>query len=140
MSVKLNASVGSIDGIIANLFASDERMQAAVRRVVKRNGKRLKALTEKYCPYDNAKPASEFHMQDNVRLQMSDDDLVARVGFLRKDFTKAGYAPYYKFVWFGTVNQTANPFPDRAQNETYPQFKAELGAEVKAAVRRKGGR
>lgn len=137
MSVRLTASVGSLDGLIANLFAADKRMQLAARRVVFRNGKRLQTLTKKYAPYDTSKPADEFHMRDNVRLRVSDDGLVARVGFLDRDFIKAGYAPYYKFVWHGTRFMAANPFPDRAQAEQYPQFKTELAAETRKAVKRR---
>lgn len=138
MSVRLNAKVFNLDGLVANLFENDKRAQAAIRKVVARNGKRLKAQAEKDCPYDTSKPANEFHMRDNVRLEPSDDGLVARVGFLRKDFTKAGQPPYYHFVLGGTVNMAANPFLDRAQNTTYPRFKADLSVEVRRAMKRTG--
>lgn len=136
MSIRLTASVGSLDGLIANLHRADAAMQAATRRIVLRHGDRLKELTEKYCPYDASHPPEDFHLRDAIRLRFSDDALVARVGFLTSDFTKAGQPPYYKFVWHGTRFQAANPFPDRAQAEEYPRFKAELAAETKKAARR----
>ena len=140
MSVNLNAKVFNLDGLVANLFENDKRAQAAIRKVVERNGKRLKAQAEKDCPYDTSKPPKEFHMRDHVRLEPSDDGLVARVGFLRKDFTEADppQPPYFKFVLEGTVNQTANPFLKRAQNTTYPRFKADLSVEVRRAMKRTG--
>jgi hypothetical protein len=137
MSVRLTLSTRNIRGLIANIYAADAVTQRAVRRTVKKWGPRQQQLTAELAPYDVTTGPEAFHMRDNVRLRYSDDGLIYEVGFDAEDFTEAGRPFYPIYTEFGTRFMAARPCVFPARDRIYPEYKADLSANVRAALRRR---
>ena len=131
MSVRLTLSTRNIRGLVANLSAADAAAQKAIRRSVAKYGEKQFRLTRELAPVDTG------FLRANIRLRFSDDGLVYEVGALEKDYTDAGLAFYALYQEFGTRFMRAQPFVFPARDTIYPEFRAALSKDVKAAVRRR---
>jgi HK97 gp10 family phage protein len=123
----VKTTVGNIDAIVANFYATDKKVQAAVRRVVKRNGKDVQRLTKSLAPVDTGK------MKRNVRLEFSESGLRFEVGWWNEDFIEdEHFYPFYQE--FGSARNAAQPSLGPAYDMNRPIYQAELRAEIKKAV------
>ena len=137
MSVRMTVSTRNLRALAANFAAADVRLQKAARKTVKKYGTKQRNRTRELAPYDASHPAEDFHLRDNVSLRFSDDGLVYETGFREEDFTEAGLPFYAIFTEFGTRFMAARPCVFPARDEIYPQFRAALGADLRAAARRR---
>jgi HK97 gp10 family phage protein len=136
MSVRMTVSTRNLRALAANFQAADARIQKRARRTVKKFGKKQLERTEQLAPYDASHPEEDFHLRDNIRLRFSDDGLVYEVGFLEEDFRAEGLPFYALYTEFGTRFMAPRPCVFPARDESYPQFKAALGADLRGEARR----
>ena len=131
MSVRMTVSTRNIRGLVANFAAADARAQKAIRRTVAKYGERQFRLTRELAPVDTG------FLRASIRLRFSDDGLVYEVGVREKDYHDVGLPFYALYQEFGTRFQPAQPFVFPARDQIYPEFRAALGKDVRAAVRRR---
>lgn len=132
MATRMTVSTGNIRGLVANLFAADARAQKAIRRTVRTYGEKQFRLTRELAPVDTG------FLRAHIRLRVSEDGLAYEVGLRDKDFTDAGLVNYGIFQEFGTRFMKAQPFIFPARDTIAPEFKSALGANVRAAIKRRG--
>lgn len=97
----MKVEVSGISGLIANVRAVDALAQVEIRRAVKQNGERQRALTEAVCPKDTG------FMASRTKVKYSDGGLTFTVGYYAEDFPATFYPP---FVVLGTSKMEANDF------------------------------
>jgi hypothetical protein len=129
---RLTLSTRNAGGIAANFVAADRRAQAAVKKVVRRNGVQLHEKAYAACPVDTG------FMRSQLRVGFSENGYAYEVGWLEGDFAEAGLAFYPVYVIFGTRRQAANDFFFPLRDRQLAQFKSELGTELRAAYARRG--
>lgn len=129
---QLTLSTKSVRAVVANFYAADRRIQAAARRVVKRNGEELDRKV-----YE-ATPVRTGYMQAMLQLRFTPKGLGYEVGWDSENFEGAGLPFYPVYVLFGTRFQPANDFFFPLRDEQDRIFKRELRDELRGAIRRRG--
>jgi HK97 gp10 family phage protein len=127
----MTVSTGNLRGLVANLFAADARAQKAIRGTVAKYGTRQFRLTRQLAPVDTG------FLRSHIRLRVSEDGLAYEVGVREKDYTEAGLPFYALYQEFGTRFMHAQPFIFPARDQTYPEFRRALSANVRAAMKRR---
>lgn len=129
--MKLTLATRNAAGLAANFYAADRRVQRAVRRVVERAGVREFERARADAPVDTG------FMRSQLRLAFSEHGYLYELGFDEADFTGAGKPFYPLYVIFGTTKMPARDFLFGARDALRPAFRADLAAELRAAVRRR---
>jgi HK97 gp10 family phage protein len=119
-------------GVIANMFAADRRVQAAVKRSVRDAGFSEYQIAYGLCPVDTG------FMQDNLTLEFHPSELSYELGWKEEDFTAAGLGFYPIFVEFGTSKMAAQPSLFPARDAVRPEFRTKLRQNIRTAIRRRG--
>lgn len=132
-AIRLSFGFRDVKGIVANLHASDVRMQKETRRAVKDAGDFMHDLAFFLAPVD-----TEW-MRDHIKTLFSDDGLVVEVGYRDEDFVgRKGYdgriieTNYGPLVEDGTRKMAAQPHLRPAFEEGV-DF---LSRDISAAIRR----
>lgn len=118
----LTFTIEGADEIAAEIRRRGAALPAAGRRLIADYGAYQHDLTHQLSPYDELELYDDFHMRENIRTETSDDGLSMEVGWHMEDFTSEGFAPYYFFQEFGTVNMAAQPSLGPAWAELEPHF------------------
>lgn len=123
--MRMQLSIRNVSAVIANIKASDVRIQRTVRKHVKRVGEDVFAVAYSLCPVDTG------FMQDHLTLQFTPKGLGFEVGWIEDDFRLAGLPFYPPFVVFGTVNQAPQDPLTPAYNQHVPPFQDDLSAAIR---------
>lgn len=115
-------------GVIANIHAKADAIGEAIRQVVREEGEVVTALAVDGAPKDTG------FMAGQIKLEMSPDDLVFRVGLKPEDFLSAGKTFYPWFVHEGTVHMPARPFLFNAFEQRRLPFTQRVGGAIRGAV------
>lgn len=129
-SIQPRIFVRNTGAVIANIFAKDRAVKAAIRKTVKVHAELLRDLTRFLAPRDTG------FMGDNVRITYGDQKLAFEVGWEPADFAKAGLPYYPPFQEFGTSRHAAQPSLGPAYNDVAPQFQQALRADIRLALSR----
>ena len=125
--MKLDVRVNDVTGLVANLYARDERVQVDVRDAVQRFGVDVRVLARDLAPVDTG------FMREQIRDEYSPEGLTVQVGYREEDFTAKGlpfYAPYQEY---GTVYMAAQPHIGPAYRAMLPHFKEDVSAILRRA-------
>lgn len=120
--------VRGISGIVANIYAANERVQEGIRGAVKQVGEEQRAATEAEAPRDTGFLAS------HTRLDLSPEGLTYTVGYSEADFAAAGLPPYFYYVILGTSRMQANPYLFNVHERYRPRVTEAVGAAVRKGI------
>lgn len=124
----------SFAATVANLYAANARVQAAVKREVKSSGFRLQRAMKDRAPVDTG------FMKRHIGLTFTPQGYGYEVGLREAEFEAAGKPNYFLFQEFGTVNMAPRPFVFPARNAEAPVFKDKVVQAVRDALRKGKGR
>jgi HK97 gp10 family phage protein len=131
-AVSMDLSFRNVAGVVANLYAKDKAIQAAVRRLTRNAGELCKTLTQQACPVDT------WFMHDHVHTTYSRKGMTFETGWREEDFTAAGLAFYPIYVEFGTRFMAPQPSLYPAYKEVQKMYLEDLRDVVQSAIARQG--
>lgn len=117
--------VRGISGIVANIYAADQRIGKNIRAAMQKVGAEQRADTEAEAPRDTG------FLATHTRLDFSPEGLTYTVGYREADFAAAGLAPYFHYVILGTSKMEARPY----LFNVHERYRARVTAGVGAAIR-----
>jgi hypothetical protein len=125
MSV-LDLEVKNVRGIVANLYARDERLQLDVRQLNGDYAEYVRGLAWQLAPKDTR------FMANHIRKDFSPDLLRWSVGYAAEDFTSRGLFPYYLVQELGSIYQDPQPHLGPAFHELEPYYEKDLSALLRS--------
>ena len=112
-----------------NLRRQGQAKVVAVKDVVRRSRDRLLLECQSLCPYDRTE-ADDFHMVEQLRGDLAEDQLSYEVGFHESDFTRAGQDFYPLWVIFGSRFMSPRDFIFGPAQAEKPRLRRELKAAL----------
>ena len=143
MSVRLTLATKPLSGLAAYLNGADEDVKRAARATVAKYTRKTWERARELAPVSDAprKVGDHIHepgfLRSKIRERFSDDGLVGQVGWLAEDFEAEDEPNYFRFTERGTRFMKARPCVTPARDETYPEFRAALGQDIRGGLQRK---
>lgn len=132
MARKARLQVEGLEGLVANLYASNQRAGRFIRATNRRSARQIENLARDLAPEDTGR------LKRSMTHELSPDELVFTV-FPDPAMYAAEGEPYYPpYVEFGTWKSPAQPFLFPAFEAIRPHYRRDISAAVKRALR--GGR
>lgn len=127
MNVRLE--VKGIEGLVANLYASNERVGRHIRAVNRRAARQIEQLAKDFAPVDTGR------LKGSITHELSPDDLVFRVYPDPAVFAEDGEPYYAPYVEFGTAISPAQPYLHPAYEALRPHYVGDIRKAVRQAIR-----
>jgi HK97 gp10 family phage protein len=126
----IDMRVTGMEGLIANIYSTDQACQAAVREAVARYGATTQALALQLVPFRTGL------LYSSIRQYPTPSGLGVSVGCEPAVFA-ARRKPYYApHIEYGTVHMRAQPFLGPAHRTASRMFRTELSAAIRDAINR----
>ena len=120
------------EGIVANLYAFNERAGRVIRAVNRRAARQTESLARQLAPEDTGR------LKRSLTHALSPDELAFEV-FPDPEVFAAEGQPYYPvYVEFGTSVSPAQPFLFPAFEAIRPHYRKDISAALRRAIRERG--